>query len=146
MPWTMNDYPSSFKNLTKATKKKAIDIANAMVDEGYEENKAIPIATKQAKEWYNDTSTKEQNDYLKHGQPTKHASHYESNPALLDKPELVVPHHNQWAVQAKDAKKPTKVFENKSDAIHYGKSIAKNKQSKLIVYRQDESVENTFDY
>ncbi len=31
--------------------EKAIEIANAMVDEGYEEGRAIPIATSQAKEW-----------------------------------------------------------------------------------------------
>lgn len=67
MPWTMIDYPSSLKNLNKATKKKAIDIANALVDEGYNENKAIPIATKQAKEWYNKTSTEERNEYIESG-------------------------------------------------------------------------------
>ncbi len=48
MPWNMNDYPSSLKNLDKPVRKKAIDIANAMLDEGYDEGKAIPIATKQA--------------------------------------------------------------------------------------------------
>lgn len=51
MPWSMKDYPQSLKNLEKPVRKKAIEIANAMLDEGYEEGRAIPIATSQAKEW-----------------------------------------------------------------------------------------------
>lgn len=51
MPWSMKDYPQSLKNLEEPVRKKAIEIANAMVDEGYEEGRAIPIATSQAKEW-----------------------------------------------------------------------------------------------
>lgn len=51
MPWSMKDYPQSLKNLEEPVKKKAIEIANAMVDEGYEEGRAIPIETSQAKEW-----------------------------------------------------------------------------------------------
>lgn len=65
MPWTMNDYPSSLKNLPKATRKKAIDIANALMDEGYREENAIPIATKQAEEWYHNATEEEREDYLK---------------------------------------------------------------------------------
>lgn len=49
MPWDTQDYPSSLKNLDTAVKKKAIDIANSMIDEGYDEGQAIPIATEQAK-------------------------------------------------------------------------------------------------
>jgi len=49
MPWTLNDYPDSMKNLTNITRKKAIDIANAMTKEGYDDNRAIPIAIEQAK-------------------------------------------------------------------------------------------------
>ena len=51
MPWTKNDYPDSMKNLDKKVRDKAIDIANALLDEGYEEGRAIPIAIDKAKEW-----------------------------------------------------------------------------------------------
>jgi len=37
------------ENLNDVTKKKAIDIANSMVGEGYDEGRAIPIAIDQAK-------------------------------------------------------------------------------------------------
>ena len=48
MPWTMNDYPQSWKNMDELERKKAIDIGNAMLKDGYKEGDAIPIATEQA--------------------------------------------------------------------------------------------------
>lgn len=47
------------ENLDKLTRKKAIDIANALLDEGYPDNRAIPIAIDQAKKWYEDASESE---------------------------------------------------------------------------------------
>ncbi|MBD1910787.1 DUF2188 domain-containing protein [Leptolyngbya sp. PL-A3] len=51
MPWNSKDYPASMKNLTSEVRGKAIDIANALLDEGYEEGRAIAIATAQAEKW-----------------------------------------------------------------------------------------------
>lgn len=39
------------KNLTPEVRNKAVDIANALLDEGYEEGRAIAIATAQAEKW-----------------------------------------------------------------------------------------------
>ncbi|AME06387.1 DUF2188 domain-containing protein [Bacillus velezensis] len=71
MPWSMKDYPQSLKNLEEPVKKKAIEIANAMVDEGYEEGRAIPIATSQAKEWKENASKEEIDQLMKHDDETK---------------------------------------------------------------------------
>jgi len=50
MPWTQQDYPDSLKNLDPKVRKKAIDIANRLVeDEAMDEGRAIAIATSQAK-------------------------------------------------------------------------------------------------
>ena len=51
MPWTQNDYPDSMKNLGEETRKKAIEIANSLLEEGYNEGRAIPIAISQAEKW-----------------------------------------------------------------------------------------------
>ena len=59
VPWNMRDYPQSLKNFDPLVKKKAIEIANALLAQGYSEQKAIPIATEQAKKWHHDASTKE---------------------------------------------------------------------------------------
>ncbi|WP_367660177.1 hypothetical protein [Cytobacillus gottheilii] len=51
MPWSKNDYPDAMKNLDPTVRNKAIEIANALLDEDYEEGRAIPIAIDKAKEW-----------------------------------------------------------------------------------------------
>src|SRR5699024_8762274 len=145
--WTLNDYPSSLKNLPKPTKKKAIDIANALVDDGYSESRAIPIATSQAESWAEKTSEKDQEKYVKQGRPTEHDSPYRSRPELLDDDELVKPYDdNQWAVQSKKAQKPTKLFDTKEAAVDYGRQVAKNKQTRLMIQKQDGAIEKNYDY
>ncbi|WP_164670915.1 DUF2188 domain-containing protein [Virgibacillus doumboii] len=147
MSWTTNNYPSSLKNLDYAVRKKAIDIANAMVDEGYDENRAIPIATRQAKEWYENASSEEIQKFENQGNPVQRSEQdkkYESRPELLDQGEHIVPHDNGWAVQAKDAKQPSDVFEKKSDAVERGKEIARNKGSDITIHRSDGAVERHF--
>jgi uncharacterized protein YdaT len=51
MPWTEFDYPASMRHLSEPTRAKAIEIANALLDEGMDEGKAIRIAIAKAKEW-----------------------------------------------------------------------------------------------
>lgn len=59
MPWNMKDYPPAMKNLEELTRKKAIDIGNALLAEGNPDDRAIPIAIKQAKEWSEDATSTE---------------------------------------------------------------------------------------
>ncbi|WP_077624064.1 DUF2188 domain-containing protein [Sediminibacillus massiliensis] len=149
MPWTMNDYPSSMKNFEPVLRKKAIEIANAMVDEGYEEGRAIPIATEQAKEWYENASEKEIKEFEEQGNPAKRSNKkksYENRPELLDEGEHVVPHDKGWAVQAKDAKKPTKVYENKSDAVEHAKEIAENKGTEAVIHKRSGDIEKKHNF
>ncbi len=51
MPWNSFHFPSSMKHLPSPVREKAIEIANALLDEGMEEGKAIRIAIAKAKEW-----------------------------------------------------------------------------------------------
>ena len=51
MPWDETYYPRSMRNLPEAVRLKAIEIANALLEEGYEEGQAIRIAIAKAKEW-----------------------------------------------------------------------------------------------
>jgi uncharacterized protein YdaT len=51
MPWTKTTYPVSMKNLTAKVRNKAVEIANALLEDGYEEGRAIAIATEKAEEW-----------------------------------------------------------------------------------------------
>ncbi|QHE51012.1 DUF2188 domain-containing protein [Pontibacillus sp. HMF3514] len=151
MPWDTNDYPSSLKNLDTAVRKKAIDIGNAMLDEGYDEGQAIPIATEQAKEWFENASEKEINQVKQMSDEDlkardKEDKQYENRPELLEKGEHVVSHEDGWAVQAEDAKKPSDTYENKSDAIERAKEIAQNKGTSAIIHRKDGSIQDQYSY
>lgn len=51
MPWRKGDYPPSMKNLEPRVRNKAVEIANALLQDGHEEGRAIAIATAKAEEW-----------------------------------------------------------------------------------------------
>lgn len=149
MPWTLNDYPSSMKNLPHAAKKKAIDIANSMVDEGYDEGRAIPIATEQAKEWHQHASKEEIDSFEASGKPTARSAagkKYENNPERLEEGEQVISHEDGWAVISSNAKKPSNIFADKDEAIKQAREIAKNKGTSLTIYKQDGTIQDQQTY
>ncbi len=51
MPWNENHFPRSMRHLPPVVRAKAVEIANALLAEGYDEGKAIRIAIAQAKRW-----------------------------------------------------------------------------------------------
>ncbi len=52
MPWYNGDYPPSYKNQPKKIRDKAVEIANALLDEGSEEGVAIATGLKKAREFF----------------------------------------------------------------------------------------------
>jgi uncharacterized protein YdaT len=51
MPWDEVRYPASMKRLPPLVRAKAIEIANALLAEGYDEGMAIRVAIAKAKAW-----------------------------------------------------------------------------------------------
>lgn len=51
MPWTYDRYPASMKHLTPPVREKAVEIANALLEEGHPEGQSIRIAVARAKQW-----------------------------------------------------------------------------------------------
>lgn len=51
MPWHSEYYPASMRRLAPIVREKAIEIANALLGQGYEEGKAIRIGIAMAKKW-----------------------------------------------------------------------------------------------
>ena len=51
VPWTVDRYPASMKNLPVAWREKAIEIANALLADGHSEGQAIRIGIARAKAW-----------------------------------------------------------------------------------------------
>jgi len=51
VPWTVETYPASMKNLPPLVREKAILIANALLEAGHPEGQSIRIAIARAKAW-----------------------------------------------------------------------------------------------
>ena len=51
MPWNEGYFPRSMTHLAPPVRTKAIEIANALLEEGLDEGRAIRIAIAQAKRW-----------------------------------------------------------------------------------------------
>lgn len=55
MPWTYKDYPPAMKNLSVKVRHKAVEIANAILEDGkLDDGAAIAIAISKAKETVTD--------------------------------------------------------------------------------------------
>jgi len=58
MPWYNRDYPPSYKNQPKALREKAVEIANALLQDGTEEGIAIATGLKRAREYFKDKKSR----------------------------------------------------------------------------------------
>ena len=51
MPWNARRYPASMKHLRPRVRRKAVEIANALLKEGCDEGRCIRIAIWRARRW-----------------------------------------------------------------------------------------------
>ena len=51
MPWTAEQYPPAMRRLGPLVRLKAIEIANALLEEGHPEGQCIRIGIAKAREW-----------------------------------------------------------------------------------------------
>lgn len=61
MPWHNGDYPPSYKNQPFKVREKAVEIANALLQDGEKEGIAIATGLKQARELLENHAEKTQN-------------------------------------------------------------------------------------
>lgn len=120
MSWTKNDYPDAMKNLDEKTRNKAIEIANTLLeDENYSESRAISIGISQAKEFISKRNNLQEDAGNIH----------------------LLPRDDQWILKREDSDRASSVFDRKEDGVAEGRKVAKNQNLRLIVHRQDGSIE-----
>lgn len=148
MPWNLDDYPASMKNLDPLIRKKAIAIANALLSDGYPDERAIPIATSQAEKWYKDASDEEKKKFQHAKNPQKNDRHpHNKNAKKLMNADVEVKYeNNEWLVISKGANQASDTFDTKEKAIKRAKEIAHNKESVVNVYKQDGTLQQTYAY
>lgn len=118
MPWSKNDYPDSMKNLEPAVREKAIEIANALLRENYEEGRAISIATSQARKAING----EDNDRPK----------YE-----------VISRKNEWTLIKSGGERAIFTEDTKENILKKAKPYVNDHNGILAIYHEDGDLETT---
>jgi len=111
MPWTKKNYPNSMKNLEEEVREKAIEIANRLVEEEYEEGRAISIATSKAKEWYENRGYESSSDITHH----------------------LVPDIGTWVFKALEGDE-RETFDTKEEAMDKIKEVSQKKAIKVMIH------------
>jgi uncharacterized protein YdaT len=62
MPWYNGDYPPSYKNQPLKVRNKAVEIANALLEEGMPEGTAIATGLKRAREAFTPKARQKSSD------------------------------------------------------------------------------------
>jgi len=119
MPWTITNYPVSMKNLDTDVRDKAVDIANALLNEGYEEGRAIPIAIASAKKWGETHDTDDRATHQLH----------------------VVPHPQGWAVRRVNAERASFVFPDRDEAQQKATEMAEDEDGSVLIHDASGQIE-----
>jgi len=131
--WTEEEYPNSLKNHHPEIKKKAIEIANILVEEEeMEDGIAIATAISRARDWAENRgieSSPGPQVIKQHGQD-----------------QYVYPHERGWAVKSEKAEKPREVFDSRDEAISAATEYAIQNNTNLIIQRADGRIEEKISY
>lgn len=92
MPFTMKGYPEKWKDFEVIKRQKAIEIANAMLKEGYLEKDVVPIAAKKAKE---EIKALEEENFVQFHTATMEKTEVDSEYATTDNEEHIQEQSNQ---------------------------------------------------
>jgi hypothetical protein len=58
------------------------------------------------------------------------------------KNQHVVTHNGAWAVRSENSKRVTKEFDTKAEATEYGRGIARNQQSELVIHGRNGQIQD----
>lgn len=115
MNWSKDNYPDSMKHLEKLTRNKAIEIANSLLKDGYEEPRAIAMAITQAQVWASKRKITKSNGSDRH----------------------IVPHKGKWAILKEGNIKPSHIYNTKEEALKKAYKITKDIESKVVSHKKD---------
>jgi uncharacterized protein YdaT len=137
MPWTKEKYPVSMKNLPAAVRNKAIEIANALLEEkNMDEGIVIATAISRAKDWA-----------VEHGKSIKPVNDSRSTDVKKHgEDRYVIPYGNEWAIKIEGRSKIEKKFHYKKEAVSQASKEAKKANGTLTIQRKTGKVERRISY
>jgi uncharacterized protein YdaT len=139
MPWTIIDYPPSMKNLPHEVREKAIEIANALLEQkNIDEGIAIATAISRAKDWavnrgkdIESTATDSRSTDVKHHGDDRYVVPYKGN---------------KWAIKNEGAARVEKVFDNKTEAVQQARKEARESNASLTIQKRTGKVQQRISY
>jgi len=137
MPWTKKQYPVSMKNLPAAVRNKAIEIANALLEEKkMDEGIAIATAVSRAKDWA-----------VNHGKESEAPAGESRKTDVKQHGEdrYVVPHGDKWAVK-KEKSKAEKLFSTKEEAVKEARKEARRAGASVTIEKKHGKIEERKSY
>jgi uncharacterized protein YdaT len=138
MPWTNKDFPASMKNLPEEVRVKAIEIANALLEEkDMDEGIAIATAISRAKDWAANRGKKTENpeksrisDVKEHGED-----------------RYVIPYEkSKWAIKVEGENEIEKVFSNKKEAVAQAREEAMKANASLTIQKRTGRLQRRISY
>jgi uncharacterized protein YdaT len=132
MPWTKTDFPVSMKNLPEPVRNKAIEIANALLEEkNMDEGIAIATAISRAKDWA-----------VNHGRQSEAAEGTSRKTDVKEHGEdrYVSPHNDKWGVKKEKGKKE-EVFNTKKEAVRQAEKEARGSNASVTIQGRHGKIE-----
>ena len=138
MPSTNRTYPVSMKNLPKAVREKAIEIANALVSEKkLKEGIAIATGISRAKDW---AAVRGKKTASKSGSRSTDVKEH-------GKDRYVIPYKDhQWAVKKEDASRIEKSFDDKKEAISNARKKARDANASITIQTRTGKLQKRVSY
>ncbi|MBS4195203.1 DUF2188 domain-containing protein [Lederbergia citri] len=115
MPWSKHDYPDSMKHLPERVREKAIEIANALLEDDKDEGRAIAIGIAQARKYFGDDEHERQEYHI-----------------MAD--------GEDWVLKRKNGKHAIKREDTKEDLLEEAKEYVKDHDGVLFVHTKDGEV------
>jgi uncharacterized protein YdaT len=113
------------KNLPVEVREKAIEIANALLDEAdMDEGIAIATSISRAKDWA-----------ANRGMDIEPTSEEATTTDVKEHGEdrYVIPYEGKWAVKSESAERVEKIFDHKIEAVKYGRTAARKSNAQPFV-------------
>jgi len=139
MPWTKRSYPVSMKNLPKEVRDKAIEIANALLEEKkMDEGMAIATAISRSKDWAvnrgknieSKSSDARSTDVKQHGED-----------------RYVIPYKEDlWAIKKEGSKRVEKSFEKKTEAVKQARKKAREANASITIQTRKGKLQQRVSY
>ncbi len=137
MPWAARDYPVAMKNLPTEIRNKAIEIANAILDESdIDEGLAIATGISRAKDWAANRGIPFDAPDQPAGRKTDVKHHGEDR--------YVIPIEKGWAVKREKGRK--KAYRTKAEAVSIARSEARAANATLTIQDKKGRIQSRTSY